>query len=83
LQRWFYVHSGPEMLTQEVLDRELEYCVASLAQVTLNESAWNYLRGLHKTHSAELHEAIKTRYATFCRDMHWLSTIICASEPRS
>ena len=52
------------MLTQEVLNRELEFTVASLAQVTLNESAWNYLRGLHKTHNAELHEIIKARYCS-------------------
>ena len=58
------MHSGPEMLTQEVLNRELEFTVASLAQVTLNESAWNYLRGLHKTHNAELHEIIKARYCS-------------------
>mgnify|MGYP006198924589 FL=1 len=58
------MHSGPELLTQEVLNRELEFTVASLAQVTLNESAWNYLRGLHKTHNAELHEIIKARYCS-------------------
>ena len=60
-QRWFYVHCGPEMLSEEVLHREVQFTVAALTRVTLNESAWNYLRGLHKHHREELHALIKQR----------------------
>jgi hypothetical protein len=31
-------------------------------QVTLNESAWNYLRGLAKTHRAVAWQPVKERY---------------------
>ena len=55
------MHSGPEMLTEQVLQREVTFTCDALARVSLNESAWNYLRGLHKTHFEELHETIKTR----------------------
>lgn len=61
MQRWFYVHSGPEMLTNEVLQREVDYCMAALRKVTLNESAWNYLRGLHKYHKDELLQTVKAK----------------------
>ncbi len=59
-QRWFYVHSGPEMLSDAALHREVQFALTSLQSVTLNESAWNYLRGLYKTHREEVGAEIKT-----------------------
>ncbi len=52
------VHSGPEELTPAVLDREVSFAAASLALALLNESAWNYLRGLWE-HHAELGPRIR------------------------
>jgi hypothetical protein len=62
LQRWFYVHENTlEALDDEVLRREAAYAFESIGRVSLNESAWNYLRGLHRLHrtQAGLHETIK------------------------
>lgn len=61
-QRWFYVHQGPEMITTEVVHREVAYAWESLQSVTLNESAWNYLRGLAKTHREEAWALVKARW---------------------
>jgi hypothetical protein len=47
------------MLTTAVLQREVAYTLASLQRVSLNESAWNYLRGLYKTHREEVGTEIK------------------------
>lgn len=56
-QRWFVVHSGPENVTDEVLARELEFTWGWIYCAVYNESAWNYLRGLWKSHP-ELQSAI-------------------------
>jgi hypothetical protein len=47
------------MLTPAVLQREVAYTLSSLQRVALNESAWNYLRGLYKTHAEEVGAEIK------------------------
>jgi hypothetical protein len=44
------VHSGPDPVTALVLQRELDYSFSSIDQVTRNESSWNYIRGLARTH---------------------------------
>ncbi len=56
--RWFVVHNYLLLLpnittemTMEILNNELEYVFKSINQVKLNESAWNYLRGLVNYHS--------------------------------
>ena len=56
------MHQGPEMVTTELVQREIQYVWAALQDVTLNESAWNYLRGLARTHSEEARAAVKDRY---------------------
>jgi protein farnesyltransferase/geranylgeranyltransferase type-1 subunit alpha len=43
-QRYFVI-MGTTGFTDEVLDREIDYALASIKVVTENESAWNYLRG--------------------------------------
>lgn len=50
------------MVTTELVQREIQYVWAALQDVTLNESAWNYLRGLARTHSEEARAAVKDRY---------------------
>lgn len=49
-QRWFYVHHGPVAVNADVLDRELCFVFDCINIISLNESAWNYLRGLMKFH---------------------------------
>ena len=56
--RWFVVHNYLLQLpsvtsekTVEILNNELEYVFKSINLVKLNESAWNYLRGLVNYHS--------------------------------
>jgi hypothetical protein len=44
------VHNCPEELTEEVIRRELNFTFECISVLALNESAWNYLRGLLKFH---------------------------------
>jgi hypothetical protein len=50
VQRWFVIHNGPEPVTDQVLQRELDYVFTSFDKVKKNESSWNYLRGLVRYH---------------------------------
>mmetsp|Transcript_19269 Transcript_19269/g.32647 ORF Transcript_19269/g.32647 Transcript_19269/m.32647 type:complete len:271 (-) Transcript_19269:18-830(-) len=40
-------------LPMQVLKREVDFGFAALQTVSLNESAWNYIRGLHRYHSMQ------------------------------
>jgi hypothetical protein len=46
-----------EGVSGAVLQREAGFVAASLSSVSLNESAWNYLRGLARAHPELLPEA--------------------------
>ena len=56
------MHKGPEMLTTEIISREVAFAWDSLQTVTLNESAWNYLRGLAKFHKDEACADVIVKY---------------------
>ena len=64
MQRWFVVHFGPSPVTIDILQREVEFAFSKLRAVTLNESAWNYLRGLYQNHP-ELTDTILTKTEEF------------------
>eukprot|EP01036_Dinobryon_divergens_P022186 gene22186-30426_t len=50
-QRWFYVHKNTlTPLNEQVLFSEVDFTVATILKLRLNESAWNYLRGLQNYH---------------------------------
>mmetsp|Transcript_23240 Transcript_23240/g.33286 ORF Transcript_23240/g.33286 Transcript_23240/m.33286 type:complete len:308 (-) Transcript_23240:83-1006(-) len=50
-QRWFYIHKNTlEPINDEVLHREVNYTLEAINTLRLNESAWNYLRGLINEH---------------------------------
>lgn len=45
--RWFVLVQGPvDSSNPSVLEREVQYAHSHIKDVQLNESAWNYLRGL-------------------------------------
>lgn len=46
------MHHGPEGITEDILNREMDFCFSSLDKLKQNESAWNYLRGLEQYHPA-------------------------------
>ena len=47
----YYVVKQTTGFTEEVINREIKYCVDSLDKVCNNESAWNYLRGYVQCHA--------------------------------
>ena len=47
----YYVVKQTTGFTEEVISREIKYCVDSLDKVCNNESAWNYLRGYVQCHA--------------------------------
>lgn len=45
------IHNCPLIqISKEVLDIEVQYCFDALNKLKLNESAWNYARGLQDQH---------------------------------
>lgn len=64
--RWFVVHCAPN---RPPLETEVEYAFTNLEGVQLNESAWNYIRGLARQHP-ELKSLVKDR----CKTMLAVST---------
>ncbi|KAJ3627028.1 hypothetical protein MTP99_014436 [Tenebrio molitor] len=66
-QRYFVI-MGTTGFTDEVLDREIDYALASIKVVTENESAWNYLRGVLLHDKCGLSHNIKV--TNFCEELY-------------
>ena len=70
--RWFVLTQGPINFTSrpELLDREVQYTHSHIQDIQLNESAWNYLRGLAESFSI-LVEPIQKMYVIDCLFMRY------------
>ena len=44
-QRWFAVHESGVPVTDEIINRELNFALRYLEKALDNESPWNYIRG--------------------------------------
>lgn len=49
-QRWFVMHCRTDVADDNLLIMEVEYVKRSIDRLKLNESSWNYMRGLWNKH---------------------------------
>ena len=66
-QRWFVIHNRPEpAVSMTIIRQEVEYTQTKLLNIHLNESAWNYLRGLSEKYNDNESASVGSMITKFC-----------------